>query len=45
MIPARRFGSPDEIGSTAAFLCSRQADYISGITVLVDGGLARGPLS
>jgi 3-oxoacyl-[acyl-carrier protein] reductase len=45
MIPARRFGDPDEIGATAAFLCSRQADYVSGITVLVDGGLARGLLS
>jgi 3-oxoacyl-[acyl-carrier protein] reductase len=44
-IPARRFGHPDEIGATATFLCSRQADYISGITVLVDGGLARGLLS
>ncbi len=44
-IPARRFGEPEEIGATVAFLCSRQADYISGVTVLVDGGLARGLLS
>jgi 3-oxoacyl-[acyl-carrier protein] reductase len=44
-IPARRFGEAEEVGATVAFLCSRRADYISGITVLVDGGLARGLLS
>jgi 3-oxoacyl-[acyl-carrier protein] reductase len=44
-IPAGRFGRPEEIGATVAFLCSRHADYISGVTVLVDGGLARGLLS
>jgi len=44
-IPARRFGKPEEIGAAVAFLCSRHADYISGVTVLVDGGLARGLLS
>jgi 3-oxoacyl-[acyl-carrier protein] reductase len=44
-IPARRFGQAEEIGATVAFLCSRRADYISGVTVLVDGGLARGLLS
>jgi 3-oxoacyl-[acyl-carrier protein] reductase len=44
-IPAGRFGSPEEIAATAAFLCSTGAAYINGITVLVDGGLARGLLS
>jgi 3-oxoacyl-[acyl-carrier protein] reductase len=44
-IPARRFGDPAEIGAVVAFLCSTQAAYISGITVLVDGGLAKGLLS
>ena len=43
-IPARRFGEPGEIGAAVAFLCSSQAAYISGITVLVDGGLAKGLL-
>ena len=42
VIPARRFGRPEEIAATVAFLCSEEAAYISGITVLVDGGLARG---
>src|SRR3546814_7765868 len=29
-IPAERHGTPEEIGSTIAFLCSRQAGYITG---------------
>ena len=37
-IPARRFGQPDEFGATCAFLCSRQAGYITAQNVLVDGG-------
>jgi 3-oxoacyl-[acyl-carrier protein] reductase len=44
-IPLRRFGDPAEIGAAVAFLCSTQASYITGITVLVDGGLAKGLLS
>jgi 3-oxoacyl-[acyl-carrier protein] reductase len=44
-IPARRFGDPAEIGAAVAFLCSTRASYINGITLLVDGGLARGLLS
>jgi 3-oxoacyl-[acyl-carrier protein] reductase len=44
-IPAGRFGSPSEIGAAVVFLCSEQAAYINGITLLVDGGLARGLLS
>lgn len=44
-IPARRFGRPEEIGDVVAFLCSARAAYITGTTLLVDGGLARGLLS
>jgi 3-oxoacyl-[acyl-carrier protein] reductase len=44
-IPARRFGSPDEIAATVVFLASTGAAYISGTTILVDGGLAQGLLS
>ena len=44
-IPLRRFGSPDEIAAAAAFLCSTSASYITGVTLLVDGGLTRGLLS
>ena len=44
-IPLRRFGDPAEIGAAVAFLCSTQAAYINGITLLIDGGLAKGLLS
>jgi 3-oxoacyl-[acyl-carrier protein] reductase len=40
-IPAGRLGEPDEIGATVAFLCSKQAAYITGATLTVDGGLTR----
>jgi 3-oxoacyl-[acyl-carrier protein] reductase len=41
-IPAGRIGDPDEFGATCAFLCSRQAAYITGQTIGVDGGALRG---
>ena len=44
-IPARRFAQPSEIGDAVAFLCSTRAAYINGVTLLIDGGLARGLLS
>ncbi len=33
-----RFGDPSEFGAACAFLCSRQAGYITGQTLGVDGG-------
>ena len=44
-IPVGRFGDPAEIGDAVAFLCSTRAAYINGITILIDGGLAKGLLS
>jgi 3-oxoacyl-[acyl-carrier protein] reductase len=41
-IPVRRYGRPEEFGGAAAFLASEPAAYITGITLLVDGGLFRG---
>jgi 3-oxoacyl-[acyl-carrier protein] reductase len=41
-IPAGRVGDPDEFGAACAFLCSRQAAYITGQTIGVDGGALRG---
>ncbi|HLY12486.1 MAG TPA: SDR family oxidoreductase [Planctomycetota bacterium] len=40
-IPAGRLGEPEEIGAAVAFLCSRQAAYITGATLVIDGGLTR----
>lgn len=41
-IPAGRWGRPDDIAGTAAFLCSGAARYVTGAVLNVDGGwLAR----
>lgn len=37
-IPAGRYGTPEEFGSAVAFLASSAAAYITGTTLLVDGG-------
>jgi NAD(P)-dependent dehydrogenase (short-subunit alcohol dehydrogenase family) len=36
--PLRRFGTPDEIADAVVFLASKQAKYITGQTLFVDGG-------
>ncbi|MDN7024370.1 SDR family oxidoreductase [Methanoculleus sp. FWC-SCC1] len=38
-IPQKRAAEPEEIAKVAVFLASREADYIHGTTVYVDGGL------
>ncbi|GAB4466656.1 MAG: SDR family oxidoreductase [Elainellaceae cyanobacterium] len=38
-IPLQRMGNPEEVASLVSFLCSAEADYITGSTFLVDGGL------
>ena len=37
-LPWGRLGQPEEIGKAAAFLCSSSADYITGTSLVVDGG-------
>ncbi|MFE8049535.1 SDR family NAD(P)-dependent oxidoreductase [Brenneria goodwinii] len=36
--PARRYGEAEEFGAACAFLCSRQAGFITGQNLLIDGG-------
>jgi 3-oxoacyl-[acyl-carrier protein] reductase len=40
-IPVGRYGSVAEYGAVAAFLASRQASYVTGAVMRVDGGLIR----
>jgi len=37
-IPSKRLGDPREFGEACAFLCSAQAGYIVGQSLLIDGG-------
>lgn len=37
-IPLRRFAEPEEVGWAVRFLASREAGYITGQTLIVDGG-------
>lgn len=41
-IPAKRIGKPEEIAAAIAFLVSRDADYITGQVLFVDGGISLG---
>jgi 3-oxoacyl-[acyl-carrier protein] reductase len=38
-IPVRRYGRPEEFGTTVAFLAGTPASYLTGILVRCDGGL------
>lgn len=40
--PLKRLGEADEIATAAVFLCSPAASFISGIDILVDGGMIAG---
>jgi 3-oxoacyl-[acyl-carrier protein] reductase len=39
-VPLRRFGSPESVADLTVFLASPSADYITGQTIQVDGGIA-----
>lgn len=40
-IPWGRFGSPEDVASVAVFLASDEADYVTGSTYYIDGGLTQ----
>ncbi len=40
-IPLERMGTPDDLGKAAVFLASDDSAYITGIELMVDGGVAQ----
>lgn len=43
-VPMNRFATPHEIADSAVFLCSERASFITGATLVVDGGQTVGVL-
>src|SRR3954463_6620919 len=43
-IPLGRMGTPRGVGDVGCFLASERASYVTGVTLLVDGGISRGLL-
>lgn len=43
LIPMRRIGHPDDVAAAALFLASEAANYITGTSITVDGGLELRP--
>ncbi len=43
LIPYGRIGEPEDIGRVAAWLASEEADYLTGATLFVDGGMTLYP--
>ncbi len=41
-IPVGRLGKPEELAALVAFLCSERASYLTGNTILCDGGMYKG---
>jgi citronellol/citronellal dehydrogenase len=39
LVPMRRLGTAEEVGDTIAFLASPKASYITGQTIVIDGGI------
>lgn len=42
-IPIGRFGQPEEVAAAVAWVCSDQASYVTGTTLVVDGGMSTYP--
>jgi len=40
LVPAGRLGKPEDVAGLVAFLCSDEAEYITGQSIVVDGGMS-----
>ncbi len=40
-IPLHRWGRPEEVAGVVTWLCSDAASYITGTTLVIDGGMMR----
>jgi glucose 1-dehydrogenase len=43
LVPYKRIGEPDDIGRAAVWMVSDYADYVTGVTLFVDGGMTLYP--
>jgi glucose 1-dehydrogenase len=43
LVPYKRIGEPEDIGRTAVWLASDDADYVTGVSLFVDGGMTLYP--
>jgi glucose 1-dehydrogenase len=43
LIPYGRIGDPNDVARVAAWLASDEADYITGTSIVVDGGMSLYP--
>jgi len=41
-VPARRLGTPEEVAAAILYLCSDQAGFVTGHTLVMDGGVTAG---
>jgi 3-oxoacyl-[acyl-carrier protein] reductase len=41
-IPIGRVARPEEFAAAVAFLCSERASYVTGVNLMIDGGLTKG---
>ena len=39
-LPMQRYGQPDDIAGAVYFFCSEDSKYVTGQTLLVDGGVS-----
>ena len=39
-LPMGRYGNPDDIAGAVYFFCSEDSKYVTGQTLLVDGGVS-----